>query len=636
MCGIAGYLTDRDPGEELLSRMCDVLRHRGPDDEGYYRDGSLRMGMRRLSIIDVASGQQPISNEDGSVVVVFNGEIYNFRELRAALEHRGHQFSTATDTECIVHLYEDVGERCVDHLRGMFAFCVWDRRRQRLLLARDRVGKKPLYYRLLPDGIAFASELKALIQDPSFPRDIDPIALDHYLTYQYVPAPFSIFAAARKLPPAHTLTFSFPEKKLTLEQYWSLRYEPKLICSEEEAAELVREAIRQATRIRLLSERPVGAFLSGGLDSALIVACMAEQSSKPVRTFSIGFDEAAWDERRWARVVAEHLGTEHHEMVVRPDAEAILPALVWHYDEPFADSSAIPSWYLAEMTRSHVTVALTGDGGDESFAGYDRYLATLAIDRIPFANATRPLASKILSVLPNRGDTYSRYGRARRVAALAGTEPARRYGELVSCFHDMEREELYLPAWRTLLGDSDPYAVLRNAARRSGAANGLDRLLSVDAHTYLPGDLLVKMDIATMAHSLEARSPLLDHHVMELAARLPVNFKISGLRRKHILKEAARGLVPDDVIDRPKHGFGVPVASWLRCELKGMAYDLLTDGVFRERGYFNAKYVERLLAEHMAGRPHGARIWTLLQFEMWARMFLDGNAVSPPASGVQG
>lgn len=636
MCGIAGYLTDRESDPELLPRMCDVLRHRGPDDEGYHTDGPLRMGMRRLSIIDLESGHQPIANEDGSVVVVFNGEIYNFRELRAALERRGHRFSTATDTECIVHLYEDVGKRCVEHLRGMFAFAVWDRRRQTLLLARDRVGKKPLYYRVLPDGIAFASELKALVQDPSFPHDIDPIALDHYLAFQYVPAPRSIFAAARKLAPGHTLSFSFRERDLVIQRYWQLSYAPKLSCSEGDAAELVREAVRDATRIRLIGERPIGAFLSGGLDSSLVVACMVEQSSQRVRTFSIGFEEAAWDERPWARVVAERLGTEHHEAVVRPDAEAILPSLVWHYDEPFADSSAIPSWYLAEMTRAHVTVALNGDGGDESFAGYDRYLASLAVDRMPFGGTSRALARNIHSVLPRRGDAHSRYGRARRVVELAAAEPTRRYGELVSCFHDTEREELYLPAWRSILGASDPYATLTEASLRSGAAEGVDRLLSIDAHTYLPGDLLAKMDIATMAHSLEARSPLLDHQVMELAARLPPKLKVQGLRGKHILKEAARGLVPDDVINRKKHGFGVPIASWLRGELKGMAYDVLTDRASRSRGLFDVRYVERLLAEHMAGRPHGGRIWALLQFELWARMFLDEKARTAPVANLQG
>jgi asparagine synthase (glutamine-hydrolysing) len=634
VCGIAGYLSDQQSDAELLHRMCGVLRHRGPDDEGYYMDGPIQMGMRRLSIIDVTSGHQPMRNEDGSVVVVFNGEIYNFQELRAALERRGHRFRTASDTECIVHLYEDIGERCVEHLRGMFAFAVWDRRRQNLFLARDRVGKKPLYYRLLPGGIAFASELKALLQDPSFPRDLDPVALDHYLTYQYIPAPLSIFAEARKLPPAHTLTFSFSENKVRLHRYWQLRYEPKLSCSESEAAELVREAVREATRVRLVAERPVGAFLSGGLDSSLVVACMAEQTSH-VRTFSIGFDEAAWDERYWARVVAEHLGTEHCEMVVRPDIEAILPSLVWHYDEPFADSSAIPSWYLAEMTRRNVTVALNGDGGDESFAGYDRYRAASAIDSMPAGKAVRAVATSLHSGLPKRGETYSRYGRGRRAIELAAADPARRYGEVVSCFHDREREALYLPDWRSVLGGADPYATLEVAARSGGAEKGVDRLLSTDVHTYLPGDLLVKVDIATMAHSLEARSPLLDHHLMELAARLPTGMKLKRLRGKFILKEAARGLVPDEVIHRRKHGFGVPIASWLRGDLKAMTHDVLTDRTFRSRGYFDAKYVERLLREHMAGRPHGSRIWALLQFELWARTFVDGNATAAPVANVR-
>lgn len=632
MCGIAGYLTGRrsDPG--LLTRMCDALCHRGPDDEGYYSDGPVRMGMRRLSVIDLESGHQPISNEDDSVVIVFNGEIYNFRELRAGLERRGHRFRTETDTECIVHLYEDVGDRCVEHLRGMFAFAIWDRRRQTLLLARDRIGKKPLYYRLLPDGIAFASELKALLQDSGFPRDLDPIALDQYLAYQYVPAPLSIFSAARKLPPAHTLMFAFGDRLPALRRYWTLQYEPKLKCSEPEAVELMREAIRDATRVRLVADRPIGAFLSGGLDSSVVVAFMAEYSEGAVQTFSIGFEEAAWDERRWARLVAERLGTEHHEAVVRPDVEAILPSLAWHYDEPFADSSAIPSWYLAKMTRSHVTVALNGDGGDENFGGYERYLAALMVDRLPLSGASQAFARHLYSVLPARGDTYSRYRRARRVVELAATEPTRRYGELVSCFRNSERERLYGAAWGALLGEPSHHAALA-ATELCGGLEGIDRLLSVDAHTYLPGDLLVKMDIATMAHSLEARSPLLDHKVMELAARMPGHLKIKGLRQKVLLKEVARGLLPEEVIHRKKHGFGVPIGAWLRSDLKDMAHDLLGDQKFKSRGYFDDRYVKGLLAEHMAGEDHSPRIWALLQFELWARTFLDGPALPKPVVG---
>lgn len=635
MCGIAGYLTGRPSDPELLKRMCDVLRHRGPDDEGYYSDGPVRLGMRRLSVIDLQCGHQPISNEDGSVVVVFNGEVYNFRELRAGLERRGHRFNTDTDTECIVHLYEDVGERCVEHLRGMFAFAIWDRRRQRLLLARDRVGKKPLFYRLLPDGLAFASELKALLQDRTFPREIDPLALDLYLTYQYVPAPHSIFSAARKLPPAHTLMFAFGDASPVLRHYWTLAYEPKLTCSEAEAAELMGETIREATRVRLVADRPIGAFLSGGLDSSLVVAYMAEESRDAVRTFSIGFEETAWDERPWARFVAERLGAEHLDAVVRPDAEAILPRLAWHYDEPFADSSAIPSWYLAEMTRSHVTVALNGDGGDESFGGYERYLATLMVDRLPFADASQALAQRLSSVLPARGDAFARYRRVRRVVELAGTERTQRYGELISCFREGERAQLYEAAWMALLGRTDPYALLTESKLRGAPVEAIDQLLSVDSHTYLPGDLLVKMDIATMAHSLEARSPLLDQKVMELAARMPGHFKIRGLRQKVLLKQVARGLLPDVIIDRKKQGFGVPIATWLRGDLKSMAHDLLTDQKFRSRGYFDAGFVDRLLAEHMAGRDHSPRIWALLQFELWARTFLDDAATGTPVNGIR-
>ncbi len=635
MCGIVGYLTRRPIDQELLGKMCGSLRHRGPDDEGFFRDGPVALGMRRLSIIDVASGHQPIANEDGSVVVVFNGEIYNFRELRARLERAGHRFSTSSDTECIVHLYEEKGDDCVTDLRGMFAFALWDRRQQRLLLARDRVGKKPLHYRILPDGIAFASELKAIVQDPSFSREIDPVGLDHFLAFQYVPAPFSIFAGVQKLPPGHVLTVRAGDTTPAVRRYWDLPYEPKLACSEQEAVELVRHELREATKIRLISERPLGAFLSGGVDSSLIVAFMAELASAPVKTFSIGFDEAEWDERRYARLVAERFGTEHHEAVVRPDAQAILPLLAWHYDEPFADSSAVPSWYLAEMTRSHVAVALNGDGGDESFGGYDRYVAALAGSRIRGGGAVRRAAGAAARVLPP-ARARTNYAKGRRLLEMLAADRSARYRRLVSCFDDEDRLSLYAPAWRERLEGSRPFALLHPDASVCGAVDPLDQLLSTDVHTYLPGDLLVKMDIATMAHSLEARSPLLDHHVMELAARLPSRMKIRGLDRKRVLKAVARGVLPDEVVDRKKQGFGVPIGEWLRHDLREMAVDLLTDGRLRDRGYFDQARVDKLLGEHLAGRNHATRLWALLQLEQWHRIFVDDRATAapPPATGA--
>jgi len=399
MCGIAGYAGRNPPDAATLRRMCDALVHRGPDQDGYLLGDHVALGMRRLSIIGVESGRQPIYNEDRTIAVVYNGEVYNFAELRAELEGKGHRFATATDTECIVHLYEEHGERCVEHLRGMFAFALWDERRQRLVLARDRVGKKPLLYRATPDGIWFASELKALLLDETMPRAVDPLALHSYLTYGYVPAPQCIVAGVRKLPAAHTLSWhnGIAEER----RYWRLQYEPKQKISEPEAVEAVRELIREATRIRLVSERPLGAFLSGGIDSSVVVAAMAEATSQPVKTFSIGFEDARYDERSFARLVADRFSTDHEELVVSPDIAELMPRLTWHYDEPFADSSAVPSFSLAEMARRHVVVALNGDGGDESFGGYDRYVAQRLAARIHVGEPLASVGRRAVAVLPS-------------------------------------------------------------------------------------------------------------------------------------------------------------------------------------------------------------------------------------------
>lgn len=584
MCGIAGQVKSGGADGNLVRHMCDVLAHRGPDEEGHWQEGAVALSMRRLAIIDVGHGQQPIFNEDGSVAVVLNGEIYNFRDLRKGLVARGHRFSTMSDTEVVAHLYEEQGADCVQELRGMFAFAIWDRKRGSLILARDRVGKKPLYYTLTPDGILFASELKALMQDGALPRRVDLEALHHYLTYQYVPAPWSILEGVKKLPPATILTFSAGEAKL--QRYWRLSYRSKTRLCEADLIERVHDLIVEATRIRLVSERPVGAFLSGGIDSSLVVAAMAECVSGPVRTFSIGFDEEDFDERSFARKVAGHFGTEHTELVVRPDAVAVLPALAWYFDEPFADSSALPSYYLAKMTRNDVTVALTGDGGDESFGGYRRYLAMTATEKLGLPRPLRLLANRGADLLP---PTHWNY-RAKALLRLLGNDQEARYLHLMSYFDANGKRALYTGEMRLRLMGVESAAILGEMWRDSDADTLVDRLLDMDVRGYLPGDVLVKVDIATMANSLEARSPLLDHVLMEFMASQPADMKVRGRTTKYILKKVAEKWLPAGIPGRAKMGFGVPVARWLRGELRDMAWDSLngrqgtSPGVFRAEG----------------------------------------------------
>lgn len=619
MCGIAGFVTEEPADESLLRAMCETIRHRGPDDEGYFVSDGVGLGMRRLAIIDLVTGKQPIFNEDGSIAIVYNGESYNFPELKRDLESKGHRFKTQTDTECVVHLYEEYGDRCVEHLRGMFAFAIWDGRRKRLLLARDRAGKKPLYYRQTAKGIWFASELKGLLEDPSLAREVDPVALHHYLTFQYVPAPRTIFKGVQKLPPAHTL--SFENGKVALNRYWDLDYSSKIDVAENEAAEMLRAHIREATQIRLISDRPLGAFLSGGMDSSIVVAAMAESSSEAVKTFTIGFEDQGFDERRYARLVSERFSTDHHELVVRPAIQEILPKLVWHYDEPFADSSAVPSYYVAQMAAREVVVALNGDGGDESFGGYDRYAALALSSRIP--GPLRGLGRGAALAIPQKINPRSFPGRAKRFLAAGAGAEGDRYAHLISYFNHGQKNGIYTDEMKSSVAGVDSADLIRRAFAESDGRDVIDRVLDVDVQTYLPGDLLTKMDIATMANSLEARSPLLDHKVMEFAASLPSEMKVRGTTGKVLLRKAARGWIPDEVIDRPKMGFGVPISTWLRRELRETAHDALTDVTARERGYFEPSGVKRLLAEHESGIDHSNRIWALLMFELWHREFAD-------------
>ncbi len=601
-----------------MESMCAALEHRGPDARGVHVEAQVGLGIQRLRVIDLESGDQPIYSEDGSVVVVLNGEIYNFRELRRDLIRRGHRFATQGDTEVIAHLYEEMGPGCVEALHGMFAFALWDQNERRLLLARDRVGKKPLYYADRPEALSFASELTALMEDPEVPRDPDPAALDAYLAYRWVPAPASAFAAARKLCAASYMVLD--ETGVRVERYWRLDFSAKRrFASAAERNEEIRSHIRRAVGRRMIADVPLGAFLSGGVDSATVVAAMAEQSTEPVRTFSIGFTHDEYNELPQARLVAERFGTEHHEYVVEPDAVEILPRIVRHYGEPFADPSAIPSFYVAEMARREVTVALNGDGGDETFAGYSRYLANLLLaraDHVPAA--ARRLLQRSVALLPSSGRIESPVNRLRRALSVLGVGPDERYAAYMTQLNGLDRDQLYTQEYRRTLSEAAVLEVIRAPWRESTATNIVDRMLDVDTRTYLTDDLLAKIDIATMAHSLEGRSPLLDHEFMEFAASLEPTDKLNGRSHKFALKEAVRGWVPDEILDAPKRGFRLPIHEWLRGDLRNYARDVLLDPAAIQRGHFNRAYVERLLDEHAQRHAdHSQGIWTLLMYELW-------------------
>ena len=564
MCGITGAIWT-DPAAaiatETLRRMTDVLRHRGPDDEGSYTSvykthaagdmsPGVALGHRRLSIIDVSGGHQPLANEDGSVWIVFNGEIYNHRELRHRLEGSGHQFRTHCDTEAIVHLYEDEGLDFVGHLNGMFALAIWDARRRRLVLARDRLGQKPLYYRHEHSRLLFASELKSLLEVPDVQRRIDPQALDEYLTYQYVPHPRTIFEGFSKLPPAHYGVFA--DGRFTVERYWQPDFDREANRPLDDYVEELRELLTSAVRLRMEADVPLGAFLSGGIDSSLIVALMQKLAREPVKTFSIGFGVPEFDESNHARRVAERWGTDHHEFQVEPRAVEVLEKLVWYYDEPFADSSAIPTYYVSKLSRQHVTVALSGDGGDELFAGYDRYRAVrwaARLDRLP-AWSRSAVTNRWVRSWAGRGRQRSFKRRLGRFGEALAFGPQRRYLEWVSMFNEARRANLYSDAFLDRLPDHDPFDFLADAFARVRHRDEVTAASLVDLVTYLPCDLMTKVDIASMATSLECRSPFLDHRVAELAIGMPLRYKMHGGRGKWVLRKAFADLLPREVTSR--------------------------------------------------------------------------------------
>ena len=622
MCGIAGIVnSSRAPvAREVIHRMCQAIVHRGPDEEGIFIKDGAALGMRRLSIIDLASGQQPVFNEDRSAWIVFNGEIYNFPELRAGLEKRGHRFSTHSDTEVIIHLYEEYGADCVKQLRGMFAFALYDERQRRLLIARDRLGKKPLHYAHADGRLLFASEIKAILAVAPELAEINSAAILGYLYFGYVLDPNTAFRGIKKLPPGHLLEFQ--DDAVRVRRYWDLpEYGTQTQLKEPEILEELEQRLAEAVRIRLISEVPLGALLSGGTDSSTVVALMARASSTPVKTFSIGFRHADFDEAPYARMVAQKFGTDHHELFLEPDVVETVETLTSSLEEPFADSSMLPTYYISCLARKHVTVALSGDGGDEIFAGYDRYRTHLR-DRSfgwipPWAG--RWYRERIYPHLSQRL-------RGRNVAYSISLPWSERYLEGIS-FRVFQREMSLISAdfLKSAESREDPFGRFRDFVEEAPASDPVSRVLYLDTKTYLPGDILTKIDRMSMATSLEARVPMLDHVFVEWVTSLPAEWKMRGNTQKYILRKLAERVgVPDAVLNRPKQGFALPLVHWMRHELKEMILTILLEPRTLARGYSNPRAVRRLLDDHFVrGRDQSGRIWRLLILELWHRNFLE-------------
>lgn len=638
MCGITGSVWSDERfalKPDDLKRMLQTLVHRGPDAEDQYfyspwpdasphaqsasgvaNPAGVALGFRRLAIIDLATGMQPIGNEDGSVQVVFNGEIYNYRELRRRLEGSGHQFRTEGDAETIVHLYEDEGADCFRHLNGMFSVAIWDRNRNQLLLARDRLGQKPLYYYHDSTRLVFGSELKAVLEAPNIPREIDPNAIDQFLLYQYVPYPGTIYQQIQSLEPGQYLCWRAGQP-LMREYYWSL---PSLgsTLALADATVKIRETLEDSVRLRLQSDVPLGVFLSGGVDSSLIASIAQRMTSDPIETFSIGFQESEYDESRYSKMVAEHLGTKHQAFVVQPDAIKILPNLVHHFDQPFADSSAIPTWYLSRMTRQSVTVALSGDGSDELFGGYQRYqAASLAgqLDRLGFLKSA--FSSSLWQKIPSDMSQRNHLRRWKRFCEAMSLSPLDRYLQWIGIFSDAGRANLYSDSFVRRLADRDPSEFLRRPYRQLAGRSAVTRFSLTDLTTYLPCDLNTKVDRASMAHSLEVRQPFLDYRLVELAAGLPGHWKRRRGKGKWILKQTFSGHIPQEIWARRKQGFGVPLDHWFRGPLRELAEERLLGGLGK-RGLFQENEVRRLVQQHVDGRfDHAYRLWSLLILESW-------------------
>ncbi len=627
MCGIAGKISfsSNPVSTQSVKAMCDALKHRGPDDSGIYisPDQKIGMGHRRLAIIDLSPlGHQPMRYLD-RYEIVFNGEIYNFQEKRAMLEQEGYTFSSHSDTEVILALYDKYREKCLDHLRGMFAFALYDEQEQTLFCARDRVGKKPFKYYSDKNVFLFGSELKAILTQPEYSREPDYVAIHHYLTLQYVPAPLTGFAGIKKLEPAHFLLVDLKKKSIRKERYWKLDYSKKLLLSEAEWKKRIIHKLDEATRLRMISDVPIGAFLSGGIDSSAVVAMMARHSDRPIKTFSIGFEEEKYNELKYAKIVAERFKTEHTEFIVKPDAIEVLPMLIRQYEEPFADSSALPTYYVSKLTREHVTVALNGDGGDENFAGYTRYSAfqiSTVLDHFDWLNR---LVGIPITQLLARYIRNTFFDRLSRFSQSLSDDYRRRYLSYTAYFTNKQKSNLYTDYFKKKIQGHDTYNIIASRFSESGSKNRTEQAVYADFVTYLPEDLMAKVDIATMAVSLEGRSPFLDHELLELSAQIPFSLKLKGLNnKKYILKEALRGILPDEVMFRPKMGFGVPIDAWFRGELKDYAHEKLADGNLVKRGLFKQSAILNILDAHAStGVNFSPHIWALLTLELWFEEF---------------
>lgn len=639
MCGIAGGVwSSHGSGLTIdqLRAMTNSIQHRGPDDEGLWIqppsqhpnhllnptwNSGVGLGFRRLSIIDLDTGRQPMGNEDGSVQIVFNGEIYNYRQLRHRLEGSGHRFSSHSDTETIVHLYEDLGTDCFKHFNGMFAIALWDSKKNRLVLARDRLGKKPLFYWHDQDQIYFASELKALRTLPGFPQAINHAAIDAYLTYQYIPHPMTIYQGVHKLPPGHFLIFE--NGRLQIQRYWDIDWSYETQISIRQAKSELRDKLTAAVELRLRSDVPLGAFLSGGIDSSLVCAIAQKLLKTPLRTFAIGFSEADFDETSYAASVAKHLGTQHERFEVQPDAVGILDALVDHYDEPFSDSSAVPTWYLCELTRRSVTVALSGDGGDELFGGYERYRALQLSQQLQNYLPVGWLSqSRIIRSLPDSNARRSLLRRIRRFCEALGQPAPQRYMNWIQIFGESARIHLYRDSFIESLPDQDPFAFLQQAWTQANPnqRDPMSCAMATDLQTYIPCDLMTKVDMASMRHSLEARQPFLDYTLVQWAMSLPLKLKMHRGVGKWLLRETFKDELPAEIWTRPKMGFGIPIAKWFRTSLKDRTIDALLGADAKCHEIFRPDAISQMVNEHMQGRVNqGYRLWNLLVLELWLR-----------------
>jgi len=623
MCGICGILNSKKMvEEETLKRMASILSHRGPDDEGYYLKKNIGLGHRRLNIIDLETGHQPIHNEDSSIWIVFNGEIYNYKDLRKDLEERKHRFYTNTDTEVIIHLYEEKGADCVKDLRGMFAFAIWDANRKRLLLVRDRIGIKPLVYACNDNGLVFASELKTILKSNLVDCQLDYEALHRFLLFGYIPSPLTIFKEIRKLPPGYILIYQ--DGRIAIEKYWEIKIKEGLM-SQEEYKEGIKSILRESVKMQLMSDVPLGAFLSGGMDSSSVVALMSEVADRPVKTFSIGFEEKSYSELRYAKIVADRFGCDHHEMVIRPDSVEIINKLINFIDEPFADISAIPTYLVSEFARREVTVALSGDGGDELFAGYDNYVAN-RIDgyyRMIPQTIRRGIAN-LVNLIPPTEKSKGLINKAKRFIEGSCLPEEGEHIRWMTFFTPEEIDQLYSKELREESAGYDFFQPYKRYLNQFKDFDPLTRELLCDLKVWMPDDILYKVDMMSMSCSLEARVPLLDHKLIEFAMSIPSNMKLKGFSTKYIFKEAMGHILPKEILNRrEKMGFIIPIKNWLREDLREMMGDALSEVSIKREGFFNYPYIKTLIDEHLSGRKdHWHKLWALMVFMMWKKRWM--------------